>query len=46
MYHDPIRRIYHKVRHDFPNMSESLALSLANKAMNDTMGPEGLVPTL
>ena len=45
-YHDPLRRIYRKVRHDFPTLSESLALSLANKAMNDTMGPEGLVPTL
>jgi hypothetical protein len=45
-YHDPLRRIYRKLRHDFPNLSESLAHSLANKAMNDTVGPEGLVPTL
>jgi hypothetical protein len=45
-YHDPLRRIYRKVRHDFPAIPGSLALSLANKAMNDTMGPEGLVPTL
>jgi hypothetical protein len=45
-YYDPLRRINRKVRHDFHNLSESLALSLANKAMNDTMGPEGLVPTL
>jgi transposase InsO family protein len=45
-YHEHLRRIYRKVRHYFPNLSESLALSLANKAMNDTMGPEELVPTL
>jgi hypothetical protein len=45
-YHDPLRRIYCKVRPDFPNLSESLALFLANKDKNDTMGPEGLVPTL
>jgi hypothetical protein len=45
-YHDPLRRLYRKVRQDFPAISEPLALSLANKAMNDTIGPEGLVPTL
>ena len=39
-YHDPLRRIYRKVRHYFPTLMESLALSLANKAMNDTVGPE------
>jgi hypothetical protein len=45
-YHDPLRRIYRKVRHDFPTITETLASSLANKAMNDTIGTEGLVPTL
>jgi hypothetical protein len=43
-YHDPLRRICRKVRHDFPTITEHLALSLANKAMNDTVGPEGFVP--
>ena len=45
-YHDPLRRIYRKGRHKFPTITEALTLSLANKAMNDTVGPEGLVPTL
>jgi hypothetical protein len=45
-YHDPLRRIYRKVRHDFPKITEHLALSLANKAMNGTVSPEGLAPTL
>jgi hypothetical protein len=44
--HDPLRRVYHKVRKDFPRMSLELALRLAVKAMNDTMGPNGLVPSL
>jgi hypothetical protein len=45
-YHDPLRRIHRKVRPEFPTTTEHLALSLSNKAMNDTVGPEGLVPTL
>jgi hypothetical protein len=45
-YHDPLRRVYHKVRKEFPSMSLELALRLAVKAMNDTMGPNGLVPSL
>jgi hypothetical protein len=44
-YHNLLHRIYRKVKHDHPAISESLALSLANKSMNDTTGPEGLVPT-
>jgi hypothetical protein len=34
------------VRHDFPKITEHLALSLANKAMNGTVSPDGLAPTL
>lgn len=45
-YHAPLRRLYLKIRRDVPNMDRDLALKIANKAMNDTMGPEGLVPTL
>lgn len=45
-YHDPLRRIFRKIRHESPNMSLELALRTAVKAMNDTLGPEGLVPTL
>nr|AHF58602.1 polyprotein [Chondrus crispus] len=45
-YHDPLRRIYLKVKHDHPGYTKELILSISNKAMNDTCGPEGLVPTI
>jgi hypothetical protein len=34
------------VRHDFLTITGAPAFYLANKAMKDTIGPEGLVPTL
>lgn len=45
-YHAPLRRIYLKIRHDTPSVDAEVALKLAIKAMNNTMGPEGLVPSL
>ena len=45
-YHAPLRRIYEKVKLEVPNVNQHLALQIAVKAMNDTMGPEGLVPSL
>ena len=45
-YHAPLRRIYHKIIFDFPQLNKDIALNFAVKAMNDTMGPEGLVPSL
>jgi hypothetical protein len=33
------------MRHDFPTITEALALSLADIGMNDTVGPEGLLAT-
>ena len=45
-YHAPLRRIFFKIQNDFPSLSINLILRLATKAMNDTMGPEGLVPSL
>lgn len=44
--HDPLRRIYHKIHRDHPGHRKELILALAAKAMNDTIGPEGLVPSL
>lgn len=44
--HHPLRRIYYKVRLDHPKMSQALALQLARKAMNETSGPNGLIPLL
>ena len=46
VYHAPLRQIYSKIRTDVPDIDATLALKLANKTMNDTMGPEGLVPSL
>jgi hypothetical protein len=42
-YHGPLRRIFQKVRYDYPNLTPDISLRLAVKAMNDTMNPEGLV---
>jgi flavoprotein len=44
--HDPLCRKYRKVRYDFPIISEATALSLAKIAISDTIGTEGIVPTL
>ena len=45
-YHDPLRQVYLKIRHEYPSVKKETALRLAVKALNDTMGPEGLVPSL
>jgi len=45
-YHAPLRRIFEKIKYAEPNIESRLALRLAIKAMNDTMNPEGLVPSL
>ena len=44
-YHAMLRRIYNKVRLEHPDFSPELVLSLSTKAMNDTAGPNGLVPS-
>lgn len=43
--HEPLRRIYQKIRQDYPNVVPGLVLKVAVKAMNDTIGENGLVPT-
>lgn len=45
-YHAPLRRIYLKIRSETPSLPHNLVVRLAVKAMNDSMGPEGLVPSL
>ena len=45
-YHEPLRRIYRKISIDFPNVSPQILLKIAVKAMNDTMGESGKVPSL
>ncbi len=41
-YHSILRRIYNKVRADFPNVKSNTLLAMAVKAVNDTVGPHGL----
>ena len=44
--HDPLRRIYRKIRKNATGTNQQTALRLTLKAMNDTMGENGLVPSL
>jgi len=43
--HDPLRRIFRKIQHDFPEANPRMILSVAVKAMNDTINEKGLVPS-
>lgn len=45
-YHSFLRKIYTKVRRSHPKALPAQSLALAVKAMNDTAGSHGLVPTL
>ncbi|KAF2741607.1 putative integrase, partial [Sporormia fimetaria CBS 119925] len=45
-YHGPLRRAFNVIAADLPGTREDLILQMAVKAVNDTSGPNGLVPTL
>ena len=45
-YHGPIRRAYEIIAAELPDLDKYAALQMAFKAINDTAGPDGLVPTL
>jgi hypothetical protein len=45
-YHGPVRRAYLIVSTEIPGINRDMALQMAFKAVNDTAGPDGLVPTL
>jgi len=45
-YHAPIRRAYEIFSAELPELSPDARLQAAFKAVNDTAGPNGLVPTL
>jgi hypothetical protein len=45
-YHSPIRRAYLIITTEIPGINKDMALQIAFKAINDTAGPDGLVPTL
>ena len=44
-YHQPLRQTYRKIMASHPTSEPDIVLALSVKAMNDTLGPEGLVPT-
>ena len=45
-YHGPLRRIYQIITAEIPGINKTLALQMTFKAINDSMGPDGLVFTL
>ena len=44
--HPALRRAYQIITDECKNIQKELALQMAVKAVNDTAGPDGLVPTL
>ena len=45
-YHSPLRRAYQIIVIELPGIDRDAALQMAFKALNDTTGLDGLVPTL
>ena len=45
-YHGPVRRAYQIITSEVPGINKDVALQMAFKAVNDSIGPDGLVPTL
>lgn len=45
-YHTPLRRAYKIIRAEIPNSSKGEVLQYAVRSINDSVGPDRLVPTL
>jgi len=45
-YYSPLRRIYHIIIIKLLDINKDIALQMAFKAINDSIGPNGLIPTL
>lgn len=45
-YHTPLRRAYDIISSEITNASPESVLQMAIKAVNDTAGPDGIIPTL
>lgn len=45
-YHKPLRRSYTIIMKERPDTKKSVALQMAVESINDSVGPDGLVPTL
>ena len=45
-YHGPVRRAYQIIVVEIRDIDKDMALQMAFKAINDSAGPDGLIPTL
>jgi len=45
-YHSPVRRAYQIITSEVLSINKDVVLQIAFKAVNDSIGPDGLVPTL
>ncbi|KAK6581556.1 hypothetical protein PZA11_006247 [Diplocarpon coronariae] len=45
-YHRPLRRAFEIMTAEHPRLSDDKRLQMAIKAVNDTAGPNGMIPTL
>ena len=44
-YHAPLRNTFRKLCIEYPRLRDELLLALSTNAINDTLGPEGVVPS-
>ena len=45
-YYSPLRRIYCIITIELPDIGKDMALQMAFKVINNSIGPDGLIPTL
>jgi len=45
-YYSPLRYIYYIITKELLDISKDIALQMAFKVINDSVGPNGLIPTL
>ena len=45
-YHSPLHHIYYIIIAELPDISKDIALQMAFKAINNSIGPNSLTPTL
>jgi len=45
-YYGPLCHIYHIITAELPDISKDMALQMAFKAINDSAGPDSLIPIL
>lgn len=45
-YDKPLRRAYSIIRQEAPDTDKNMTLQMAVKSINDSVGPDGLGPTL